>query len=236
MSFRIQVFQHVPYEGLGAMEGILSAVDARIERTCFFQGELPPPPESYDLLVAMGGPMGVYDEAEFPWLAMEKTALQAAFKADKGVLGICLGSQLMAEVLGGRVTQNPHKEIGWWPVERRPEAKGNWAVQCFPDKFRTFHWHGDTFSIPPGAVPLFRSEGCEHQGFAYGGKAVALQFHPEIQPEVVSTWLQTGAADLTSGPFVQSPEQIESGSADDFAANNGWMARLCRGLLRTLIA
>ncbi len=236
MSFRIHVFQHVPYEGLGAMEAIFAAVDAQIQRTCFFAGDIPPSSEAFDLLVIMGGPMGVYDEGEFPWLKAEKAAIKDAFAAGKGVLGICLGSQLMAEALEGRVTRNTYKEIGWWPVERLPEAQNHWVAQCFPERFKTFHWHGDTFSIPPEAVPLFQSEGCAHQGFAFGDKAVALQFHPEILPEIAATWLQTGAAELTPGPYVQTPEQIASGTPDDFAANNGWTGRLCRGLLRTLLS
>src|SRR6185369_13107145 len=102
------------------------------------------------------------------WLREEKRALRAALDSGKPVLGLCLGSQLMSEVLGGIVTRNTHREIGWWPVERLPGLASDPVASCFPDWFRTFHWHGDTFSIPPGAVSLFRSEGCAHQGFAWG--------------------------------------------------------------------
>ncbi len=233
MPPRVRVFQHVPHEGLGAMESVFAGAGAgaEIETTRFFEGEKPPALDSFDLLVVMGGPMGVYDETEFPWLIGEKRALQSALKAGKSVLGICLGSQLMAEVLGAKVTKNGHREIGWWPVEKLPGAHVSWVAHCFPPRFSAFHWHGDTFGIPPGAVPLFRSKGCANQGFAWGEKAVALQFHPEITPEIAATWLETGASELQPGPYVQTPEQIQ-GRAEDYESNHGWLKDVCRELIR----
>ncbi len=145
---------------------------------------------------------------------------------------ICLGAQLMAEVLGGAVTQNRHKEIGWWPVENLPETSANWVSALFPQNFTTFHWHGDTFSIPRGAMPLFRSEGCAHQGFVWGECAVALQFHPEITRNDVDSWVENGGDELRSeSPYVQNRAEIR-GHPEDFKANNAWMAALCRELIR----
>src|SRR6187402_480407 len=105
---RLHVFQHVPFEGLGALEPFFEARSASVAYTRFFAGENPPSPEAFDMLVVLGGPMGVYDEDKHPWLREEKRALRAALTAGKPVLGLCLGSQLMSEVLGGIVTKNTH--------------------------------------------------------------------------------------------------------------------------------
>jgi GMP synthase-like glutamine amidotransferase len=230
MSIRVQVFQHVPFEGLGSLESVFTAAQVRIAYTRWSQGEPSPPLQSFDLLVIMGGPMGVYDEEQHPWLKEEKLALKRALDAGKPVLGICLGAQLLAEVLGGAVTRNPHREIGWFPVERVSTIPASWVSGCFPERFTTFHWHGDTFAIPPGAAHLFSSEGCSHQGFCWKDRAVGLQFHPEITPEAITSWLENGAEDLQPGPYVQSPDQIR-GRPGDFTANNGWMEKLCRELI-----
>jgi GMP synthase-like glutamine amidotransferase len=234
MPVRLQVFQHVRHEGLGSLEPFFAARGASVSYTRLFAGELPPAPSAYDFLVVLGGPMSVDEEAVYPWLAPEKAAIRAALDAGKSVLGLCLGAQLMSVALGGRVTKNPHREIGWWPVERFPEAAKHWVAACFPDRFTTFHWHGDTFSIPAGATPLFHSEGCAQQGFAWGDRAVALQFHPEITAEAIDSWLAAslaeGGGDLEPAPYVQSAVTLH-GHPGDFAGNNAWMSLLCGKLM-----
>jgi GMP synthase-like glutamine amidotransferase len=239
MALRLHVFQHVPFEGLGALESFFTARGASIATTRFFFGEKPPTPENFDMLVVLGGPMGVYDEDRHSWLREEKSALRAALDSGKPVLGLCLGAQLMSDVLGGKVTKNKNREIGWWPVEKLPGLERDPIASCFPGRFTTFHWHGDTFSIPPKATSLFRSEGCEHQGFAWGptpGRptAVGLQFHPEITPPAIAAWLaeslKEGGGDLKPGPYVQAPEAM-AGGPEDFEANNAWMSALCEKLL-----
>ena len=229
---RIQVFQHVPFEGVGSLESFFSEAGVHVAYTRYHDGDSPPAPEAFDLLLVMGGPMGVYDEEIHPWLREEKQALQNALDAGKPVLGICLGSQLLAEVLGGVVTRNAHKEIGWWPVESLSDSASSWISGCFPDRFTTFHWHGDTFSIPPGATSLFRSEGCAHQGFVWNDRAVGLQFHPEITPGAIASWLENGDEEVRAGgPYVQTPDQM-CGKAEDFSENNGWIAKVCEELIR----
>ena len=213
------------------MEAYFKARGAVITHTQFAEGEQAPDPAVFDLLVIMGGPMGVYEENLYPWLQSEKAAIRFALKMGKPILGICLGAQLVAEVLGGTVTRNREKEIGWWPVERLSGLESHWAASCFPERFQTFHWHGDTFSIPPGAVPLFRSEGCDHQGFAFGDRIVGLQFHPEILPEVAETWIQTGKEELaSSGLYIQKPAEIR-GDKKNYAANNDLLAALCEKMM-----
>src|SRR3712207_6761729 len=112
-KLRIQVFQHVSFEGLGSMESWAASRGHAVACTRFFAGDKPPAPEAYDMLIVMGGPMGVHDEAELPWLKDEKRAMAAALKAGKPMLGVCLGAQLLADVLGARVAKNREREIGW---------------------------------------------------------------------------------------------------------------------------
>jgi GMP synthase-like glutamine amidotransferase len=177
--------------------------------------------------------MNVYEEDKHPWLAPEKAAIRAALDAGKAVLGLCLGAQLMSVALNGEVTRNAHREIGWWPVEKIPGYENHWASSCFPDRFETFHWHGDTFTTPSGAAALFRSEGCANQGFAWGDRAVGLQFHPEITVDAIATWIREsvaeGGGDLKPGTYVQSAEAMRKGG--DFAGNNAWMGTLCRRMI-----
>ncbi len=249
MTLRIHVFQHVPHEGSGSLASVFAAQGAELATTRFFADDPLPSPDAFDLLLVLGGPMNVYEHARYPWLAEETAFIGEALRAGKAVLGLCLGAQLMAVALGGRVTANAHREIGWWPVERIPDADDNERASCFPERFTTFHWHGDTFSIPPGAVALFRSEACAHQGFAWGARAVGLQFHPEITADAVEAWIEvaqksgtTGAGgesggDLRPGPYVQTAAAMRDGAgarAGLVAENNRAMERLFTVLTRGL--
>jgi GMP synthase-like glutamine amidotransferase len=236
MSLRLHVFQHVAHEGLGSLESLFSEQGARITYTRLFEGETLPGLADVDMLVILGGPMNVYEFDKYPWLQDETTFIRAALDAGKPVLGLCLGAQLMSVALGGTVTRNEHREIGWWPVEKLPGVEGDLRAACFPARFTTYHWHGDTFSIPEGAISLFRSAGCAHQGFAWGPRAVGLQFHPEITAEAIDKWVEEavaeggmGGGDLKPGPYVQSAAAMRE-DAGFVADNNRWMENLC-GLL-----
>ncbi len=211
-SLQIQVFQHVPFEGLGAIEPWALERGHRISYTRFYAGEVPPHPSEFDWLIVMGGPMGVYDEDRFPWLKVEKAALKAVLRAEKPVLGICLGAQLLAEVLGARVFKNAEKEIGWHPIHAVGRVQefldSTWPWSIIPEKMTTFHWHGDTFELPKGAVHLASSAGCMQQAFAMGERVVGLQFHPEATQDRIAVLLDNCRGDITPGPFVQTEEQI----------------------------
>ncbi len=226
-KLRIHVFQHVAFEGLGAMEPWALSRGYNIGHTRLFAGERPPAPEAYDWLIVMGGPMGVHDEAAFPWLKAEKRVLESALKSGIPMLGVCLGAQLLAQVSGGEVFRNREKEIGWLPIRSRGDR--GWPGRIFPDSLTTFHWHGDTFTLPPGAVHLASSEGCDHQAFALGEKVVGLQFHPEATPEGIATLVAHCAADLTPGRYVQAAENL-AGDPDRFAANHRFLSDLMEGL------
>jgi GMP synthase-like glutamine amidotransferase len=187
-----------------------------------------------DWLIVMGGPMGVHDEGELPWLRDEKRALEAALKRGAAILGVCLGAQLVAHVLGAPVSRNREKEIGWFPVDRSPEAGGTWLARAFPARFTPLHWHGDTFGIPRGAVALGGSQACANQGFLHGENVLGLQFHPEITPLGLAGLVahcggELGIAGTEKGRFVQDEAALNAGLIGA-AALNAMMAEVCERL------
>jgi GMP synthase-like glutamine amidotransferase len=166
-----------------------------------------PSPQDFDWLVVMGGPMGVNEQAKYPWLAPEIELIQATMKQSKRILGICLGAQLMAAALGAEVKKNPHKEIGWFHVQSH--TMGNDPLSnLMPPRFRAFHWHGETFDVPKNARPLGSSEATICQGFQKGPRGLALQYHLELRPEDVGILTEACSDDLTPGPYVQDPEDF----------------------------
>ncbi|MFN2165238.1 MAG: type 1 glutamine amidotransferase, partial [Anaerolineae bacterium] len=166
MEMTVHYLQHVPFEGLGAIADWCFARKHDISVTRLFKEAVPARFEG-DLLVVLGGPMNIYEDERYPWLAAEKRFLDQAISAGARILGICLGAQLVADVLGGTVSRNPQREIGWFPVELQPEAGSVPGFDRLPPRFTALHWHGDTFSIPPGAVRLAGSRACENQAFGW---------------------------------------------------------------------
>ena len=174
-----------------------------------------PAPDSASLFIFMGGGMSVNDEESLPWLAAEKEFIRSAIAAGHAVLGICLGAQLIASALGARVGPNPAgREIGWFPVRR---AGGTGAEpSIMPAEVEVFHWHGETFELPAGAVHLAESQACRHQAFQFGPAVIGLQFHPEATPESVAALVASCPEDLRPAPFVQAAERILSAPPDAF--------------------
>ena len=204
---QIHSFQHASHEGLGEIASWARKKGHAVNTTHFENGERPPSLNGIDWLIVMGGPMNIYEHRNHPWLVLEKKLIADAIAQDKRVLGICLGAQLIADVLGGKVFQNPEIEIGWFPVQLNPEARKHELFAGFPEELTPLHWHGDTFSLPPGAVPLGSSLGCRNQGFAVGKRVVGLQFHLEVSFQDVSDFV-TEAGDFGGGPFLQDPKKI----------------------------
>jgi len=167
--------------------------------------------------VFMGGPMSVNDE--LPWIIPVLELIREAVRKDVPVLGHCLGGQLMSRAFGGAVRANPVKEIGWGEVRVADNALARAWLGDLPS-FESFHWHGETFSIPPGATRILESGHCVNQGFALG-KHLGMQCHVEMTEELVRTWLQTGAdeiRDAAASPGVQKPAEIERGLKDRLGA------------------
>lgn len=180
---RIHTILHESFEDSGYIRIWAEGNGHPYSETHIYAGEKLPCPEEYDLLVVMGGLMNIYEDEKYPWLSEEKRYLKSAIDCGKNVLGICLGAQLIASVLGAEVTKNAAPEIGWFEVEKLSEGRNTALWSLIPDRFPSFHWHGDTFAIPDGATRLFTSAACNNQGFIYGGRVLGLQFHPEVMVE-----------------------------------------------------
>lgn len=175
-----------------------------------FNGGQLPLLDEFNFLVVMGGPMSANDDAKIPWLAAEKQLIADALRERKVILGVCLGAQLLAQVMGARVYRNREKEIGWFPVQLTPEAAASRFFCGLPQRMKVLHWHGETFDLPPGTVHLAESDLCRNQAFEIGGRVLGLQFHLEVLPEGLEKLVENSAADLTPGPAVQSADEIRA--------------------------
>jgi GMP synthase-like glutamine amidotransferase len=204
---KVHWLQHVPFEGLGFIETWLSSVGADLSVTRFWAEQTLPPPRDIDMLFVMGGPMGVGDERKYPWLSQEKRFIEAVIGQGTVIVGICLGAQLVAEVLGAAVRKNEFKEIGWFSIERCPSGDSR-LYRLLPPAMMALHWHHDCFGIPLGSLHLLRSEGCAAQGFMVDDRILGLQCHLEPTRQGVLDLLANCRADMTPGPWVQSEEEI----------------------------
>jgi len=210
---RVHVIQHVAFEGPGAIGEWARERGHAVATTGQWSGAALPKSADFDFLVIMGGPMSANDDAQFPWLAPEKKLIAEALEAPKAILGVCLGAQLLASVLGARVYKNQDKEIGWFPVRLTPEACAS-ALRDLPRTLTVLHWHGETFDLPEGAVRLASSEACLNQAFEFQGRALGLQFHLEVGPEGLKKLIENSAGDINPGPFVQSAGEMLAAAED----------------------
>jgi GMP synthase-like glutamine amidotransferase len=205
----VAIFRHAITEGPGYFATFLSQHGIPWMLVKVDEGQtLPQQAEDYSGLVFMGGPMSVNDN--LPWIPLELELIRQAVEQDIPVLGHCLGGQLMAKALGGEVRKNPVKEIGWGEVkvEDNPAAR-EWLGNS-PKSFLSFHWHGETFTLPPGAERILSGPRCENQAFALDGH-LGLQCHVEMTPELIKSWCETGAREITAnlGPSVQTAQAIQ---------------------------
>lgn len=224
---RLHWLQHAEFEELGCIAPALARAGHALQGTRLYAGEALPAVADFDALIVMGGPMNIHEHAAHPWLLAEKAFIADAIAAGKRVLGICLGAQLLADVLGAPVTRNAESEIGWFELALTDAGRRELLLAGFPERFTAFHWHGDTFAIPPGAENLMRSEACANQAFALrtaGGAVIAaIQFHLEVTAADARVWF----AHETPPParYVQAPDAV-LGALDHFADNNRLMLRL----------
>lgn len=207
---RLHYFQHVPFEGLGSIKTWATQMGHEISSTRLYAKDSFPNLDDFDWLMVMGGPMGIYDEDKYPWLFSEKNYIEKAVVQGKIVLGICLGAQLIADVLGAKIYPNKHKEIGWFPIQKTRETAQTRLADFLPAQIDAFHWHGDTFDIPEGAIHIAKSKACENQGFIYDDHVVALQFHLEITEQSAEALIDNCHNDIKEGPFIQTPAEILS--------------------------
>lgn len=222
---RIHYLQHVPFEDLGMMESIL--IDSGHSLTCtkLYRTYNIPSIHDFDYLIVMGGPMGVNDEAAYPWLYDEKKFIEDAIRQKKPVLGICLGAQLIAQVLGAKVYPNKYRELGWFDIELSQAVNNTILADVFPEKTSVFHWHGDTFAIPDDAIHIAKSEACLNQGFVYENRVIGFQFHLESTPQTVKNLLLNCSDEIDGSKYVQAEKNILSND-DRFSNINSLMSRV----------
>lgn len=209
---RMAVLQHVPFEGPAAIADWAAARGMELAAAHLYRGDPLPSLAGFDMLTVMGGPMSANDEGMFPWLAGEIALVRSAIKAEKTVLGVCLGAQIIAKALGAKVYALGQKEIGWFPVRRAESASA--VFEGVPETFTAFHWHGETFDLPLAALRLAHTPATPNQAFAIGGTVLGLQFHIEATPQGVDDMLQNAVGEIGNGPFEQSADAIRSGAAN----------------------
>ena len=224
---QIHALYHVPFEGLGHIGQWIKARGHHLTESRLFQGDSLPDAKDYDRLIVMGGPMNIYEHERYPWLVDEKACINQGIDAGKSVLGVCLGAQLIADVLGSRVYAGPEKEIGWFPVELTEAGRRHPVLQGLAREFVVFHWHGDTFDLPAGSVRLASSAVCDNQAFLYGDRVLGLQFHLESTPESVQAITTSCEDELIPGQrFIQSAEEIRAQGPQHYLRINQIMEQI----------
>jgi GMP synthase-like glutamine amidotransferase len=208
-GMRALVLQHIAVEGPGRLGPFLEQRGWALDtRALYAEDGLPAEPQDYHAIIIMGGPMGVYDEAVYPFLHQEHAFLQRAITQQVPLLGICLGSQLLAKALGARVYPNACKEIGWYTVDLTAAGRADLLFQGVPASVPVFQWHGDAFELPAGAVALASSPQCTHQAFRYGERVYGLLFHLELVPAMIHSWLATFQEELAGVQACIDPQRI----------------------------
>lgn len=205
-------------------------VDLRVVR--MHERDELPDPARVERLVVLGGGMNTDQSEQHPWIPVERDWLRRVVAIERAeVLGICLGSQLLAEALGGSVGRSGVREIGWTRIELTPGGRDDRVFGALPAAFDVMQWHGDAWTLPPGATLAATGDGCATQAFVYGGRVRAVQFHPEFTHARSTELAATTTDDLTPRGFVQSPEQFLADPARFDALREVCFRMLDRALL-----
>jgi len=207
-EMHIHYFQHDHFEDLGFIGDWAATHNFTTSVTRFDQVPQLPSHHDYDWLVVLGGKMGVYDTVDFPWITAEIKFIQEAVEKGKIVIGICLGSQLVASALGAKVYKNKELESGFRPVKFSVEASADEIFRHFPAELKVMHMHFDIFDLPEGAVTMASSDITPCQAFRYGKNVFALQFHFEVTETNAPLFIREVTPALIPGRYTQNPEEM----------------------------
>lgn len=208
-AMRLHYLQHVPFENPGSILMWAKDNEHSITNTQLYKNEAFPKQDKFDWLVIMGGPMNIYDEENYPWLAAEKRFIKESIAAGKVIIGLCLGGQLVADVIGGKVTKNIYKEIGWFPIRLSEEARTSPLFSFFPSQPVVFQWHGDTFSVlPEDAKCIAESNACKRQAFIYKNRVFGFQYHLENTFSIIKGLVENCRDEMVADIYVQTPEEL----------------------------
>lgn len=205
---RIHYIIHAPFENLGVIEDWIIKHKHAATGTHTYRGEQLPDVTEFDFLIVMGGPQSAITLDQYPYLQQEIELIRQAIQANKAILGVCLGAQLLGVALGAAAENSPHKEIGIYPIETTEAAEHDALFKLFPKHFPVMHWHGDMPGLSEECVLLAGSAGCPRQAFRYGDKVYGFQFHLEFTPENVIDLLTHCGDDLASGKYVSEAEEL----------------------------
>lgn len=229
---RVHYFQHIAGEGFGSCYDYLKAHQAKITATEFFalpvdlplELEALPDIDEVDLLIIMGGTMSVNDEANYPWLKLEKRWLRRYLSAGKPAIGLCLGGQLIANALGASVSRNQHQELGWMDVGRVSHVPENYFQ--IPEKINIMQWHSETFEIPRGGVRLAQNNVCQNQMYQIGRNVLGFQFHPEMTPHALQLLIENEEdSAVFNGQYVQPIAELKKTIKSKFEQGNQLLNR-----------
>ncbi len=206
---QLLIFQHLPHEGAGNIVAWAQQRNHTVHTLLLPEwNEGLPSPSQFDMLFILGGMMSVNDENELEWIKKEKEWIKEFMLTNKPVVGICLGSQFLAQALGSRVYKNSQKEIGFFNVQKIDAFHP--IIQHIPNQWNVFHWHGETFDLPTGAQHLFSSEACQNQAFQKNN-CFGFQFHPEADEKLISAMIEFERSELVKSKYGQTETEIKNG-------------------------
>lgn len=225
-KLRIHCIQHVSFEGIGYIESWAIENGHQLSYSHLYEKAEFPLQDEFDWLIVMGGPMNIYEDEIYPWLTEEKLFIRESINSNKTVLGFCLGSQLIADVLGAKVKRNREVEIGWYPIFLTKESTENYLFESLDLSKPVFHWHGDTFDIPDKCVRIAYNRACDNQAFIYRDKVIGFQFHLEVTPHSLLDMVNNGKNELIESKYIQSESEI---------LKNGENIAACNKTLKTVL-